>query len=262
MTVTTTDVQTGPVSAQRQDPHSVAGRTILVTGGASGIGAESTSDLLSAGAHAVIADLAEPAEQLSGATYQRVDITDDAALSAVVGTAVRQFGTVDALVNCAALYKALGGKKALDELTTKEWDDVLRVNVRGTWQAIKSVLPTMKRHGGHIVNISSTTARSGTRGFPHYVASKAAVEGLTRAAARELGQHGITVNAVALGLVDDEATNELNDRAYVEAAATRRAIKRTMYPSDVASVVRFLCSDASGFITGQVMIVDGGGVFT
>ena len=260
--MSTANIQSRPLEVDRPDAHSVAGRTIVVTGGASGIGAEIAADLVGAGANAVIADLTEPQQALSDAVYHHVDITDEEDLSALVDVTVRQFGAIDALVNCAALYKALGAKKALDELTSKDWDDVLRVNVRGTWQAIKAVLPAMKQHGGHIVNISSTTARSGNPGFPHYVASKAAVEGLTRAAARELGPYGITVNAVALGLVDDEATNELNSRDYVEQAVTRRAIKRTLYPSDVASVVRFLCSDASGFITGQTVIVDGGGIFT
>ena len=259
--MSTANIHSRPLEVDRPDPHSVAGRTIVVTGGASGIGAEIATDLVGAGANAVIADLTEPQQALPGAVYHHVDITDEEDLSALVNATVQQFGAVDALVNCAALYKALGAKKALDELTSKDWDDVLRVNVRGTWQAIKAVLPAMKQHGGHIVNISSTTARSGNPGFPHYVASKAAVEGLTRAAARELGPYGITVNAVALGLVDDEATNELNSRDYVEQAVNRRAIKRTLYPSDVASVVRFLCSDASGFIAGQTVIVDGGGVF-
>lgn len=232
-----------------------------MTGGASGIGAAIAADLLSVGAHTVIADLIEPQHEISPGIYHRVDITDDDALSTLVDATVRQYGTIDALVNCAALYRALGTKKALDQLTTKDWDDVLRVNVRGTWQAIKAVLPVMRPHGGHIVNISSTTARTGTPGFPHYVASKAAVEGLTRAAARELGAYGITVNAVAFGLVDDEATNELNDRTYVEQAVSRRAIKRSMHAQDAATVVRFLCSDACSFVTGQVVITDGGGVF-
>lgn len=245
--------------ADRTAPD-IAGSTIVVTGGASGIGAEIVEEFVGAGADVVVADLAPPPDR-PGAVYHYVDITDDEALSRLVRHTVRDFGKIDALVNCAALYKALGAKKTLDELTLTEWDDVLRVNVRGTWQVIKAVLPAVPRHGGHIVNISSTTARTGTLGFPHYIASKAAVEGLTRAAARELGERGITVNAVAPGLVDDEATNELNDRDYVAQAAQRRSIKRALLPGDIASVVRFLCSDASSFITGQVLIVDGGGVF-
>lgn len=248
-------------AAERVVPESVAGRAIVVTGGASGIGAAVVADLVAAGANVVVADLAEPAAGAVKAEYHRVDVTDDAALCAMVNATVARFGSIDALVNCAALYRALGEKKSLEEVRVQDWDNVLRVNARGTWQAIKAVLPAMAERGGHIVNISSTTARSGSPGFPHYVASKAAVEGLTRAAARELGARGITVNAVAPGLVDDGATNVLNDRSYIEQAANRRAVRRSMYTSDLVSTVRYLCSDASGFITGQAVIVDGGGVF-
>ncbi len=216
---------------------------------------------MDAGANVVVADLAPPPGRPT-VIYHHVDVTyEDALADLVKDTVGGRFGQVDGLVNCAAMYKTLGAKKTLEELTVHEWDDVLRINVRGTWQAMKAILPAVPPQGGRIVNVSSTTARTGTLGFPHYIASKAAVEGLTRAAARELGARGITVNAVAPGLVDDDATNELNDPDYVAQAVNRRSIKRTLLPADVASVVRFLCSGGSGFITGQVLIVDGGGVF-
>jgi NAD(P)-dependent dehydrogenase (short-subunit alcohol dehydrogenase family) len=238
-------------------------RVIVVTGGASGIGARMVAGFLDSGAYVIVADLAEPAGDAASPTASYpVDITDDAALGRMVDRTVADFGGIDALVNCAAIYKELGGKVSLEKLTNRDWDQVLTVNVRGTWQAIKAIVPAIElRGGGHIVNISSTTARSGSPGFAHYVASKAAVEGLTRAAARELGAKGITVNAIAPGLVDDEATNVLNDRGYVEQAASRRAIGRQMYPADLVGAARFLASDASSFITGQVLVVDGGGVF-
>lgn len=237
------------------------GRVVVVTGGATGIGAAVASDLVDAGASVVVADLAEPDADASAARFHRVDVTDDAMLSSMVEATVAEFGGIDALVNCAAVYKALGRKTALEHITTSEWDNVLTVNVRGTWQSIKAAVPALEARGGHIVNISSTTARGGSPGFAHYVASKAAVEGLTRAAARELGPRGITVNAIAPGLVDDEATNLLNDRGYLDQAAGRRAISRQMHPCDLVGAVRFLCSDASAFVTGQVVIVDGGVVF-
>jgi NAD(P)-dependent dehydrogenase (short-subunit alcohol dehydrogenase family) len=241
----------------------LAGRVVVVTGGASAIGTQIVAGFADADARVVVADLAEPAGDGAGqAAYYRTDITDDAALGHMVDRTVADFGGIDALVNCAAVYKTLGAKVSLTEITNAEWDRVLTVNVRGTWQAIKAVMPAIaRRGGGRIVNISSTTARSGTPGFAHYVASKAAVEGLTRAAARELGTKGITVNAIAPGLVDDDATNMLNDRGYVEQAASRRAIPRQMYPSDLVGAARFLASDASSFITGQVLVVDGGTVF-
>ncbi|AEV73658.1 dehydrogenase of unknown specificity, short-chain alcohol dehydrogenase like protein [Mycolicibacterium rhodesiae NBB3] len=243
-----------------RDPFDIAGNVIVVTGGANGIGDEVVADLVNAGANVVVADLAPPPGRPT-VIYHRADVTDEDALADLVNDTVERFGQIDGLVNCAAMYKALSSKKSLEELTIQEWDDVLRINVRGTWQAIKSILPAVPARGGRVVNVSSSTARTGTLGFPHYIASKAAVEGLTRAAARELGARGITVNAVAPGLVDDEATNELNDPNYVAQAVNRRSIKRTLFPADVASVVRFLCSGGSAFITGQVLIVDGGGVF-
>lgn len=240
-----------------------SGRVAMVTGGAAGIGAEITAALGAAGARVVVADILTPADVPPGAeACHAVDITDDEGLHAMVDDTVARFGGIDALVNCAALYKALGSKTRIADLTTAEWDRVLTVNVRGTWQAIRAVLPAMTgRGGGHIVNISSTTARSGTAGFAHYVASKSAVEGLTRAAARELGASGITVNAVAPGLVDDEASTVLNDRGYLEQAASRRALARQMYPADLVGAVSFLASDAANFVTGQVLVVDGGAMF-
>jgi NAD(P)-dependent dehydrogenase (short-subunit alcohol dehydrogenase family) len=248
------------VADRRGAPDDESGRVVVVTGGATGIGAEISADFVALGAHVVVADLAGPAHGAAEAEYQPVDVSSDADLSALVSNTVSQHGRIDALVNCAAVYKTLGAKTPMEDLRNDDWDRVLRVNVRGTWQAIKAVLPAMQ-HGGHIVNVSSTTARSGSPGFAHYVASKAAVEGLTRAAARELGPRGITVNAIAPGLVDDDATRALNDPAYIDAATSRRAIPRPMYPADLVRAVRFLSGDGARFITGQVLIVDGGGVF-
>jgi NAD(P)-dependent dehydrogenase (short-subunit alcohol dehydrogenase family) len=244
------------------DLPSEAGRVVVVTGGATGIGAEIVADFVQAGAEVIVADLAQPTAGAAKAEYTRIDITSDEDLRDLVERTVDRHGRIDALVNCAAMYKTLGGKRPLEEISLDDWDRVLRVNTRGTWQAVKAVVPAMSERGGHIVNISSATARSGSPGFAHYVASKAAVEGFTRAAARELGARGITVNAVAPGLVNDEATNVLNDSAYVAAAANRRAIPRQMFPVDLVRAVRFLSGDGAGFITGQVLVVDGGGIFT
>jgi NAD(P)-dependent dehydrogenase (short-subunit alcohol dehydrogenase family) len=241
-------------------PEDEFGRVVVVTGGATGIGAEIVTHFVALGAHVVVADLVQPAPGAANAEFRPVDVCSDADLTALVASTVTQHGRIDALVNCAATYRALGAKTPLEDLTNDDWDRVLRVNVRGTWQAIRAVLPAMEG-GGHIVNVSSTTARSGSPGLAHYVASKAAVEGLTRAAARELGPRGVTVNAIAPGLVDDEATRALNDPAYVAAAADRRAIPRPMHPPDLVQAVRFLSGDGARFITGQVLIVDGGGVF-
>ncbi|HLI36214.1 MAG TPA: SDR family oxidoreductase [Streptosporangiaceae bacterium] len=252
----------------------LAGRAVIVTGGATGIGAAYVAALAAAGADVVAADLpavAGDGEAVAGnasasgggrVLFSTADVTDDGDLARLVARTQREFGGVDALVNNAAVYGALGAKRPLQELTSAEWDRVMAVNVRGTWQAIKAAVPAMSaRGGGRIVNISSVVARTGAPGFAHYVASKAAVEGLTRAAARELGGLGITVNAVAPGLVSDEATRTLNDPGYIARAAQARALAREMRPGDLLGAVLWLCSPASAFVTGQTIIVDGGGVF-
>lgn len=252
----------------------LAGQTVIVTGGATGIGASYVTALTAAGANVLVADLdavAADGDAVAGkataagsgrAVFCATDVTRDEDLARLTERAGREFGGVDALVNNAAIYRALGGKRSLTELTTAEWDRVMAVNVRGTWQAIKAVVPVMSaRGGGRIVNVSSVVARNGTPGFAHYVASKGAVDGLTRAAARELGGLGITVNAVAPGLVSDDATRALNEQAYIDRAAQSRALGREMVPGDLPGAVLWLCSPASAFVTGQTIIVDGGGVF-
>jgi len=255
-------------------PGTLTGQTVIVTGAAGEIGAAYAAAFARAGADVLATDLPTAreagealtekitAEGRGHAAFVAGNITEDADLAEVVRTARERFGGVDALVNNAALYQAIGGKRPLTDLTNADWDRVLTVNVRGTWQAIKAAVPAMReRDGGRIVNIASTVARSGAAGFAHYVASKAAVEGLTRAAAKELGQYGITVNAVAPGLVEDEASRTLNTGEYLTQAAGIRSIPRRMLPDDLVGAVLWLCSRSSGFVSGQTLIVDGGQVF-
>ncbi len=250
------------------------GTTVIVTGAAGGIGGRYVQAFAAGGANVVATDVATAAEagtalaekasaDAGRAVFEPGDITSDDDWVRVVERARAEFGGVDVLVNNAAIYQGLATKRALTELSTDDWDTVLRVNVRGTWQGIRAVVPAMRAAGGgRIVNISSTVARMGAPGFAHYVASKAAVDGLTRAAARELGEHDITVNAVAPGLVSDEASRTLNTDDYIATAARGRALGREMVPDDLVGAVLFLASDAGGFVSGQTLVVDGGGVFT
>lgn len=251
------------------------GRTVVVTGAGGGIGGDYVTAFAAAGANVVATDVAAAAEtgtalaeKATAAGPGRVvfvaaDVTSDPDWERVVATATTEFGRLDALVNNAAIYQGLGAKVHLTELTNESFDRVLTVNVRGTWQAIKAVTPAMRAAGGgRIVNISSTVARSGPPGFAHYVASKAAVDGLTRAAARELGPDAITVNGVAPGLVTDDATRALNTGDYIAAAAKGRALGREMVPDDLVGAVLWLASPSAAFVTGQTLVVDGGGVFT
>ena len=139
----------------------------------------------------------------------------------------------------------------------------MAVNVRGAWQCAKAVVPHMReRRRGKLINVSSASVQLGVPGFAHYVASKAALVGLTHALAGELGAYRITVNALAPGLVSNEASRLLNDPGYLAQAARGRAIPREMEPRDLAGAVVFLASAASDFITGQTFVVDGGAVMT
>jgi NAD(P)-dependent dehydrogenase (short-subunit alcohol dehydrogenase family) len=252
----------------------LTGQVVVVSGATGEIGVEYTTAFVRAGAKVIATDLAvtgEAGDRLAEmatakgpgeAVFVPGDVTSDADVCRVVATARKRFGRLDALVNNAAIYRTAGLKRPLTELRNEEWDRMLTVNVRGTWQMIKAAVPAMQDSGGgRIVNIASTVARSGAPGFAHYVASKAAVEGLTRAAARELGEFGITVNAVAPGLVDDEASRDLNTAEYLGQAAKARAIARGMDPSDLVGAVLWLSSPASGFVSGQTVVVDGGQVF-
>ncbi|WP_343910634.1 SDR family NAD(P)-dependent oxidoreductase [Nocardioides aquiterrae] len=249
-------------------------RVVLLTGVTGDIGTRYLNAFTRAGAHVVAVDL--PSCESEGrrladeagatgpgrAVFVGGDITDEADVRRAVDEAVQRFGGLHSVVNNAAVYRTLGGKRALTELTAADWDLVLRVNVVGTWQVIKAAAPHLAASGdGRIVNIASVVSRNGAPGFAHYVASKAAVEGLTRAAARELGADGTTVNTVSPGLVDDAASRELNTSDYLATAAGARAIPRPMLPEDLVGAVLWLAGPAAGFVTGQTLVVDGGGVF-
>jgi NAD(P)-dependent dehydrogenase (short-subunit alcohol dehydrogenase family) len=238
----------------------------MVTGGGRGIGSAYVRAFCELGASVVIADMASEesaalAHELvtagDRATFAQVDVTDAASIDAAVRAAG---GMIDVLVNNAAMYMALGRKQPFDQIKQAEWDRVMAVNVRGPWECAKAVSPWMRQQGwGRIINVASAVAFSGAVGFAHYVASKAAVAGLTRALARELGGSGVTVNSVAPGLVDNDASRALNDADYMVAgAASGRAIHRGMLPGDLVGAVLFLASSDSSFITGQTIVVDGG----
>ncbi len=169
----------------------------------------------------------------------------------------RAFGGIDILVNNAAIYYGIK-RRGFDQIDVAEWDRVMAVNVKGSWLAARGVFPEMKRRGGgSIVNVASEVFFTGSHGFVHYVASKGAVVGLTRALAGELGDHRIRVNALAPGFTDTEASRALlpNLEGY---DVSRNCLKRLGRPEDMAGAVIFLASDDSGFITGQTLVVDGG----
>ncbi len=169
---------------------------------------------------------------------------------------VRQFGRIDVLINNAAVFSTLS-YKPFSEKGVKEWDNVMAVNVRGIFLSCKAVAATMKEQKkGKIINISSGTAFKGRDNFLHYVTSKAAVLGLTRGLARELGPYGITVNSFTPGHIMTEA--HIIDDKEQQLMIAGQAIKRLETPRDVVGTIIFLSSDASDFITGQTIAVNGG----
>ena len=246
------------------------GRVAIVTGAAQGIGRVLARELARHGAAVVAADLqAERVQQLcdeltaegSKALAVRVDLREWNSVSSMVSAALDVFGRVDVLVNNAALFSALR-RKAFWDIDEAEWDEVMAVNVRGVFFCCKAVFPVMrKQEYGKIVNFSSASIFRARNQLAHYVTSKAAVIGLTRAIAREMGPFGIRVNSVAPGATATEANAEISPESFHQAAVRERCLARVQVPEDIAGAVVFLASPLSDFITGQTFVVDGGQYF-
>ena len=239
------------------------GRVVIVTGGGMGIGAEHSRGFAKEGAHVVVADLDEKSAQAIakevGGLAVKVDVSDEDSTKAMAKAAFDRYGRIDVLINNAGLFSALLPAKSWMDISIKEWDWVMSVNVRGTMLAARAVFPYMKAQGkGRIVNTSSNTALSGVPFLLHYVSSKGAVISMTRALARELGDAGITVNAITPGLTSTEGVKKGYGQDMISGRVAARSIKREQEPGDLVGPAMFLASDASAFITGQVINVDGG----
>jgi NAD(P)-dependent dehydrogenase (short-subunit alcohol dehydrogenase family) len=245
----------------------LTGRRILITGAARGLGLAFAEGALAAGAEVAIADILvergqESAAALSKAAGRKVafvplDLADPASVEKCAAEAVASLGGLDGLVNCGAIATGVGGMN-MDAIEIDLWDRVMTVNVRGTWLMTKACTAALAKSGtGRIVNIASDTALWGAPKLLAYTASKGAVISMTRSMARELGVHGITVNAVLPGLTLVEVTHKVpQDRhnQYLHG----RAIQREQMPEDVVGSVLFLLSNGAGFVTGQNLPVNGG----
>jgi 3-oxoacyl-[acyl-carrier protein] reductase len=248
----------------------VRDKVIAITGAARGLGQEFARSLAAAGAHVVAADISDCTATLDLVAAEKgrgiaaaLDVTAAGSAKAMVEAAVSAFGRLDGLINNAALYGALHGGR-FDAIDEAEWDAAMAVNVKGIWNCCKAAVPAMRQAGGgSIVNIASLAATYGMPYGLHYTTSKAAVIGLTRGLARELGRDRIRVNALAPSAVMTEGTREFFgpklDRA-LDAIKAGQTIQRNLVPSDLAGTIIWLISDASGFVTGQTIAVDGGTV--
>ncbi|MEJ0027156.1 MAG: SDR family oxidoreductase [Rhizomicrobium sp.] len=240
--------------------------TAIVTGAARGLGEAIALALAQAGAAIGVFDVSDGAATVSKiqdaggrAIFLRCDIADFRQCRSSVMEVEKALGSVDILVNNAALYADLE-RQDFDAIDEKIWDAVMTVNVTGVWNMCRAVGPAMRaRRGGSIVNISSSTARTGALGMAHYVTSKAAVVGLTRALARELGDSQVRVNAVSPTLIANEASiGRKGFEITSKRATSQQCFQRSAAMDDITGTIVYLASDLSAFVTGQTLAVDGG----
>lgn len=254
----------------------ISGRTVIVTGGAVGIGKVYSQALGEVGANVAIADIeAEAGEKLAAeiegrsnetgghAMFVETDVADMPACETLATATLDRFGRIDGLVNNAALYAKIPKRNDWTTIPEDEWDRLMAVNIKGIFNCCKAVHPAMKDQGyGKIINISSSTWLTGTTGRLHYTTSKAGVVGFTRSISHDLGKEGITVNAVCPGLTRSETIGAIMPEEHwkkrEEKMAATAAIPRLQMPEDLVGTIIFLLSSASDYVTGQTIACEGG----
>ncbi|MCZ6588982.1 MAG: glucose 1-dehydrogenase [Alphaproteobacteria bacterium] len=248
----------------------VTDRVIVITGAGQGIGRAYAHHFADNGAIPVIADIdgengarvAAEVEAAGGrALAVQADVTSPGSVAAMVDTTLSAYGRLDVLINNAAIFVTLG-RRPFEDIPLEEWRQVMDVNITGCFICASAVIPQMRKAGwGRIINISSSTVPQGIPYFLHYVTSKSALIGMSRAMAREVGSDGITVNAVLPGMIETEMENVGRTDEGRQHVIGAQSLKRQQTPEDMVGTLLFLASPASGFMTGQSLCVDGGAAF-
>ena len=246
-------------------PQTLAGRTILVTGAARGVGRAIAEACAASGARLVLADVLEDAGRQTAdalnARFVTVDLADPLSITRLAEDVKRHEGVLHGLVNNAAIATGIGGP-TFDEITLETWDRVMQVNVSGTWLVPRALAPLLVTSGsGRIVNVASDTALWGAPRLLSYVASKGAVMAMTRSLARELGPEGVGITAVAPGIMRNEATEYVPEERH-RLYETGRAVPGPQAPEDITATIVFLLTEGALALTGQVLAVGAGFVFT
>lgn len=241
----------------------------IVTGGGHGIGKAYAKHLAGLGANVAIAEIDAAAGEAAAQEIHALgleaigiatDVLDVASLNHMVECVMERWGRIDVLINNAAIFATIPiSRLGFDAIDPEEWDRVMAVNLKGTWLACRAVVPVMRRQqSGSIINVGSNTALEGMAGRIHYITSKAGVMGFTRTLARELGADNIRVNCIAPGSTLSEENPSEDILARRQSRVSGQSLQRVETPADLVGAVGFLASDASAFITGQTVVIDGG----
>ena len=247
-------------------------KVAMVTGGSKGIGRHYAEALVQAGARVVVADIDQATIDTTTAELDRsypsrvmglyIDVADREVVQKAVQQIDRHWGGLDILVNNAGLYAALPARESAWGISDEEWDRILAVNVRSIYVTTEICLPLLKRGGwGRVINISSGLAIRGSPRLIHYSATKAAVTNLTRTTALAVAGTGITVNSIAPGMTASETAVAARGEEYYKRPVAPQVIDRVAVPDDLVGTLLYLSAPASDFVTGQMIVVDGGGIF-